>query len=337
MRVLPAVLTIVAAACCALPAHAQDDLWAPGAEMLVPGSWYFGSGYRYQTIKLPRIDNAMRALPNPGALATLEPEFSANGFNASVGYVYRESVYPAWLGRNLRVEVNGWWATGNYQSSGGDFGTIPAISLIRIDGLNSGLAGLHLNTTSSIRVVSQQWQLALRAATDYPLSQQWFLSPEIAIIGGRQLDDYKLFESGQQTAAFNDQRIYDLNTTRIGGHGGARLTYKPISTIALHVSGYAGMVHTSASLRALEVFSTGTPVVINVESNRSTPAFITGGQVGASVTGGYFILSVAGGIDYTSKVAGVRVPTFADVAPISIVFDSAVNYHVMATLKLRLP
>ena len=337
MRVYRTVLAAVALAGFAPSAEAQEDLWAPGAEMLVHGNWYAGAGYRYQTIRLPRIDNAMRALPNPGALATLEPDFPANGFNGSVGYVHREGAYPAWLGRNLRVEVNGWWVTANYQSSGGNFGTIPAISLIRIDGVNSGLAGLHLNTTSTIRAVSQQWQLALRAASDYPLSQQWFLSPEIAIIGGRQHDDYKLFESGQQTFAFSDQRIYDLNTTRIGGHGGARLTYKPINTIALHVSGYAGMVYTSASLRALEVFSTGTPTVINVESSRTTPAFITGGQVGASVTGGYFILSVAGGIDYTSKVAGVRVPTFADSAPIGIVFESAVNYHVMATLKLRLP
>lgn len=337
MRLSPSLFAAIAVAGFALPAQAQDDLWAPGAEMVLHGNWYIGSGYRYQTIRLPRIDNAMRALPNPGALATLEPDFSAHGFNGTVGYVYRQGVYPAWLGQNLRVEVGGSWVTSNYQSSGGNFGTIPAISLFRVDGVNSGLAGLHLNTTSSIRVVSQHWQLALRAASDFPLTPQWFVSPEIAIIGGRQFDDYKLLETGQQTFAFVDQRTYDVNTTRIGGHGGARLTYKPINTIALHVSGYAGMLYTRASLRALETFSTGTPLTINASDSRTAAAFITGGQVGASASAGFFILSVAGGIDYNSRVAGVRVPTFADTGPIGIVYDNAVNYHVLVTLKLRLP
>lgn len=337
MRLLRTVLVAVSAAGFAFPAQAQEDLWAPGAEMLIPGHWYFGSGYRYQTIRLPRIDNAMRSLPSAAALTTLEPDFAANGFNGSIGYVYRQGAYPAWLGQNLRVEVSGWWVTANHSSTGGNFGTIPAISLFRIDGVNSGIAGAHLDTSSSIRVVSQQWQIALRAATDYPLAPQWYLSPEIAIIGGRQLDDYKLFERGVQTATFNDQRIYDVNTTRIGGQFGTRLTYKPINTVALHVGGYVGMLHTSASLKALEVFSTGTPVIINVSDNRSAAALIAGGQAGIAISGGFFTISLVGGVDYNSKVAGVRVPTFADSAPISIVFDNAVNYHAMATLKLRIP
>ncbi|HEY7608879.1 MAG TPA: hypothetical protein VIF14_06570 [Alphaproteobacteria bacterium] len=337
MRLPRTVLAAVSLAGLALPAQAQDDPWAPGAEMLVPGKWYFGAGYRYQTIRLPRIDNAMRSLPSAAALTTLEPDFNAHGLNGSIGYVYRDGAYPAWLGQNLRVEVNGWWVTSNYQSTGGNFGTIPSISLFRIDGVNSGISGAHLDTSSSIRVVAQQWQIALRAATDHPLTPQWFVSPEIAIIGGRQNDDYKLFERGVQTATFNDQRIYDVNTTRIGGQFGSRLTYKPINTVAFHVGGYVGVLHTSASLKALEVFSTGTPVIVNVNNDRSAAAFITGGQVGAAVSGGFFTLSLVGGVDYNSKAAGVRVPTFADSAPISLVFDSAVNYHAMLTLKLRIP
>lgn len=305
--------------------------------MLVPGSWYAAAGYRYQTIKLPSIVNAMRAVPSAAPLVTLEPEFDAHGINGSIGYVYREGRYPAWLGRNLRVEVNGWWVTANHLSEGGSFGTIPAISLIRIDGVNSGLAGAHLNTLSTIRAVSQQWQIALRAATDYPLAPLWFVTPEIVVLGGRQFDDYKLFERGQQTVMFNDQRFYDVNTTRIGGHGGARLTFKPTGTIALHVGGYAGMLHTSASLQALEVFSTGVPLILNVSHDRSAAAFVAGGQAGAAVSAGYFIISVVGGVDYNSKVAGVRVPTFADPAPISLFYESRWNYHVMASLKLRLP
>jgi hypothetical protein len=329
-------LAAVVAATISLPASAQE-LLAPGAERFQNGYWYIGTGYRFQTLKLPRIDNAMRALPSANALVSLRPEFSAHGMSGYVGHAFQQGSYPVWAGENLRVELIGWWVTTNHRAAGGETGDITSISLLRIDGINSGLAGLHLDTQSTIRAVSQQWQIALRLATDYPLAPQWIFSPEIAVLGGLQNDDYKLFERGQQTNLFQDRRAYDVNTTRIGGHVGGRLTFKLVEWFAVHVAGYAGAVHTEASLRAFEELNTGIAVTnVSVSTSRTALAFITGGQAGFTVSTGYVILVVSGGVDYNSRVAGVRVPTFADPGSIGIKFTRELNYNVMATVKVRL-
>ena len=228
--------------------------------------------------------------------------------------------------------------TANHQFASAAPGTITNISLVRIDGVNSGLSGLHLGTESTIRATSQQWQAALRMMTDYSLSPDWIFSPEIAILGGRQNDNYKLFERGQQTFLFNDRRTYDVDTTRIGGWIGSRVSYKPIAWLALHVGGYIGAAHTEASLRAFEELSSGGGLTnVSVSTSRSALALIAGGQAGVTIgSGGPVIFVVSGGVDYNSRVAGVRVPTFADPGPISVKFDSAWNYNVTATVKLRL-
>jgi len=318
-------------------AYAQEIV-TPGADMVVPGDWYVAPGYRNQSIKLPRIDNAMRALPSANALVSLRPEFTASGINGTIGYAFRENTLPLWMGTNVRAEVTGYWVTANHKFAAETPGTIPNISLFRIDGVTTGLSGLHLGTQSTIRATSQQWQAALRMLSDYALAPQWILSPEIAIVGGRQNDDYKLFERGQQTNLFNDRRTYDVDTTRIGGWVGSRITYKPIAWLALHAGGYVGAAHTSASLRAFEEFNSGVGITnVSVSTSRTTLALIAGGQAGVTLgSGGPVIFVVAGGIDYNSRVAGVRVPTFADPGPIRIEFQGAWNYNVTATVKLRL-
>jgi hypothetical protein len=304
--------------------------------MVQEGFWYVGTGYRFQTIKLPPIDNAMRALPSRNALITLEPDLSAHGVNGSLGYAFRPGAFPAWLGQNVRAELIGWWVTANHSFEGAAPGTITSISLLRVDGVNSGLAGLHLGTQTTIRAVSQQWQIALRFVSDYSLAPQWIVSPEIVALGGRQNDDYKLFERGQQTALFQDRRTYDVNTTRIGGHVGGRLTFKVVEWFAVHVGGYAGALHTDASLRAFEELSVVGVTYASASASRTALAFIAGGQTGITISAGYVILALSGGIDYNSRVAGVRVPTFADPGPISIKFTRELNYNVMATVKVRL-
>lgn len=337
MQLRSAVL-ISALVAAAVPVAQAQELIEPGAEMMVPGHFYFGAGYRFQTIKLPRIDNAMRALPSAAALISLRPEFSAHGANGSIGYAFREGMFPAWLGQNQRVEVGGYWVTTGYKSAAGSFGTISSISLIHVDGANSVLSGLHLNTSSSIRATAQRWQLWLRFATDYPVAPNWIVSPEIAIIGGKQYDDYKTFEQGQQTAQFRDSRTYDVNTTRLGGHVGGRLTYKLREWLAVHLGGYVGALHTDATLRAFEEFQlvSVSTTFRTVNTSRTALAFIAGGQAGVTIGfGGPVILVISGGIDYDSHVAGVRVPNFADAGAIGIKFRPEVNYSAMATLKIR--
>ncbi|MCW5772798.1 MAG: hypothetical protein KIT16_14230 [Rhodospirillaceae bacterium] len=336
---LRATLVAAAAFATAIPAASAQELIEPGAEMMVGGNFYVGGGYRFQTIKLPRIVNAMRALPSANALLSLRPELAGHGANGSLGYAFRDGTFPAWLGQNQRVEVGGYWVSTGYASAAGNFGSIASTSLILVDGSNSVLTGLHLDTYSSIRVTAQRWQLWLRFATDYPVAPQWIVSPEIAIIGGRQYDDYKTFERGQQTFQFRDSRTYDLNTSRIGGQVGGRVTYKLREWLAIHVGGYVGALHSEASLRAFEEFQLvgGTTTYTTVNASRSTMALIAGGQAGLTIGfGGPVILVLSGGIDYDSRVAGVRVPTFADGGPAGITFKPEVNYTAMATLKVRI-
>jgi len=342
----------------AAPARAESDgaiFDTPGAAMRQPGRLYGGVAFQYDSLGFGRVASPVPVFSGMTDLGTAgEGKFrvDSHGPQANIGYGFGDGTLPAWLGRNFRIELQGGWGRGTGSVGGTSRSVVTAgpIAFDTVDRVFSAPTTVDLSFEGKLHV--DRWRTELRAATDFALMPDLFLSPTIGLFGGRtgttcelrSIVNYPAFGA----SGANDVRASVNWSDVIGGTVGAALTYKATPSLAFFVSGHAGLSHRTASMNS---FDCSTFVNVGgaltcaqngrVASERRTAiAFNGGGKIGVLFSaGGWFILGVTGDIDHDSRVPGYQARqnlANATEAAARLVFTREINHSVTARITLLL-
>lgn len=313
--------------------------------------FYIGGGFMHQGLQTRFTGGGFQVIAGAVAFGTplganpadFSQRLAQYGFTASAGYVFRDGVVPPWIGRNFRVELDGWYVDGATRENGG---TVPAgtnVVLYNLAGVipPGSIGVLGGDMTSSLRLVASQFRVNLGVASDIDLSPNLVLTPSIAAYGGRTFINFEL----QQNIVGLPLPTYNLHAHThwwdIGGKIGAKLTYKVTPWLGVHVGGDASLAHRHAQVDASDAVSfVGTTSSIDVSRNRL--AFMAAGHVGVSALyGNFLVLTVQGTAEYDHRQPRFVPPSTggavaAAASPATLGFKSVVNYRVMAEIKIKL-
>ena len=341
----------------ATTAHAQEYLGAPGAEMWQNG-WYVGAGYRWQRDSLSTFDHQVFFRDTNGVFQPahrIELHVIKHGPNALIGYALPDGTLPAWLGRNVRVDLGGWYVVGDGEGSSFRQGRVTAFRTTRINGITNlvGAGGGGESSRVSVRVTTADWRLNLRAATDFTVREHvLFFSPWVAVMGGQAQSKYsqRYDDTFGQVNALNAK----IRSDEIGAQLGGKFTVKATPWLAFNLGGFAGFLHRRAHMNGSDCFSVGGPTVpcntppaaifftSSVSETRSRTAFVGGGEAGiAFAPGDSWQISLTGSIAYDSAVPSYRGPvagptTGSQGTPSGVKFTGEIGYAVMARFALKL-
>jgi hypothetical protein len=344
-------LRFLAVTCCfalgAGPALAQDK----ASTLFEPtgwGSFYLGTGYRYEHLEMPRFGLGFRtANPSPFSLATIttdhRPEIDAHGPAAHFGYILRDGTLPPWLGRRIRAELSGWYVTGastDGQSTGKfNTGIISTLDNRAIGVITTSPALVQI--ASSLKSTFDGYHLGLRFRSDFELSPSWVLTPELGVVGGNSTVHYSLNQIESGATFWRYEATSKVMWHDIGGTIGMRVTYKATPSLHVHIAGHASIADRHVTFSAGDALSLFGPTVgSTVSGSASRTAYLGGGEVGATFSpGGTWSLGLVGGIQYDSSVPSIRIGSYSVASkapPPSLFFGGQIGYYVMANATIRL-
>jgi hypothetical protein len=195
-----------------------------------------------------------------------------------------------------------------------------------------------------LRIFRESWSLGLRVASDVRLNQDWVLTPQITLYGGRTADTFKY---AMQYGTYNPIHVVHerIRTREIGGDFAAALTWRASPWLSFNVTGRVGVVSLASDMNGRDCHSSkscvsGTAVSQIVSDSRSRVGLRAGGGVGANIDLGYVMLSISGFVSYDSAIAGIRNPAFRSAPPVRqprahLYFDDGLRYG--GVLALRMP
>lgn len=337
------LLSVAVAALLAAPAAAQEIYGTPGAEMWQQGGFYAGGGYRSNFFRIPGFTSGTTAFLTSRILFGHNFERTNDfGGTGRIGYSLRDGSLPAWLGRNVRIELaGGYGVTGQTNSPPQTVTT--NWTMVSVNGLIVVSDIDQATITSSAKVTQSAWQVLLRMTSDFDIWGEGVLlfSPSLAILGGNQDRKFSMYERFATTNASHTVTAR-LDTTEIGGQLGGRFTYRANWWLAFYAGGHVTLAHRNTNLNANDCFGAGvvcngSVFVTSTSQSRSTFVAAPGGEIGAIfATGGPILLALAAGADYDYRNPGIRLPNFGDRAPASVVYGSTVVWNVQAKFIVKL-
>jgi hypothetical protein len=357
-------LTLIAAACAvavSLYGRAAAEGPPPAAYVYPPSvypqdGFYVGGGFMHQGLQTRfaggvRFQNSATVSDGVvrGDSVDIAKRLSQYGFTAMAGYGFRDGAMPAWLGRNFRVQVAGWYVEGqardsqSFQNTGANF--VPGVGVVNLAGTYvTGGTTFSTNAPfglqSDYRLVANQFRVNLVFASDIDLSPSLILTPSIGAYGGRTFINFEVSQTNFGSVRYGLHAHTDWYD--IGGRIGAKITYKAAPWFLVHFGGDASLAHRHATLDASDGTTlSGVITTSTVDISRNRLAFMAAGHLGASALyGNWLIVTLMGTAEYDHRQPRFVSPSAATVggptSPASLGFRSVVNYRVMAEAKFRL-
>lgn len=342
------------------PAHWLYD--GAATTPLEQGQFYAGFTLHGGVQQLPRFSGTqsfydLTALPLGAPSFT--PDIAGVQPGGEIGYVFRDGIFPRWMGSRVRAAVYGSYL----HAEASDSRSIrpPQVAYALVSGTFLGVAFLPPGTTfaETLKVEREAFQLGLKLESDIALGANLSLTPAVAVFGGRTHDSYTHtsvlanffpgFDAGP--TQLNER----LRTREFGGHVGARLTWQVLPGWALHLGGTAGPVWLRTRMTAEDCLSdagvppgtpcgpsNGTLLSSSAADTRSTVGFRGTASLGLAVDLRYALVSLGGFMRYDSRIPGVENPqrtgpfTFAPLPPARIRFADGFAYGGFLTLRVTL-
>lgn len=319
-----------------------DTTWLSGTTNVVSkdGRWYIGTGAAGGAFNMPNWNStAATRVPNTALAPNVGPvRFSANvGFvapGATLGYVFRDGSLPAWMGQRVRVSF-----TGSYIGGWGSDRTSTVLSpssrtyYTTVDGRFGAANGSNnaFVRSESLKIDQSGFELALRLASDFPVSSGMTLTPSLGIFGGHTRTNFD-FAGSLASQQFGINTVAHTITQRLTGwkaglDAGLGMTVRPWRNIALTLAGRGGVYWTRARLNSSDCYQSGVGVsqcttaqgaaftgvqyATSAQDSGSAVGFV--GTVHGAIS--YYtdgmVLSFGGFFSWQSAIAGVRNPVNA--------------------------
>lgn len=311
--------------------------------------------------RLPRFNSTFTMFSPSVFLGAppLSPSVTGVEPGGEIGFAFREGTFPAWAGNRVRVALFG----AAYHAQGKTFGSarFEAGSTFVMYGVN-GSRFTALTTTvggeivEELKVEREGYRIGLKLESDVALGSGLTVTPVVAVFGGHASDKYTLtggiaFDSGGIAPTAMNER---LRTDEVGGHLGARATWRFRPGWALLFGGTAGPVWLRARLTAENCFNTG--ATFANECGPSNPTFRTSqaadrasatgfrgtATLGLAATLAPAIVSLGGFMRYDSRIPGIENPQsqdpsfFGSLAPARIRYAGGFAYGGFVTLRIPL-
>jgi opacity protein-like surface antigen len=323
-----------------------------GAAPFGGDGWYVQFGGKGEVQHQPRYVSNLFA-PNGASVGTYSPKSTLFGPTGALGRVFADGTFPAWLGRNVRLELSGGWQGGGSKTNASTLGISGGGTYMTLTGTPIGYGfGANARVDGTLEHRQDQWELALTLRSDYALAPAWTLSPHVSITGGANNSDYLMRELSIIAPLFNRQLIEEkLRTTHVGLRAGATLTWQATAAARLNLGGFVGFaqqwtrysgVNCSAATN-VEFGSCNDPatggalafVKSSLSSTASSLAFLAGAHAGGSYDFGWMIVSLSGHYRYNSQVPGIRHPSPGDPRAAGAIFTGEHAYG--GTVKVTIP
>jgi hypothetical protein len=314
--------------------------------------------------QMPRFSSGFAL--SPGGFGSVTQRGLSDDKNAAfaqpggtIGFAFGDGTFPAWMGNRVRVAFSGSYVSGWSQTN--QSFAIPAVGSLQIAMVGgtaspgAGYGGFPI-FTDSLRIEREGFNLALRLASDLPMTPSLSLSPSISVFGGQTTDTYKYIANIVGTAGIGAPYNLDesIRTREIGGDLGLTATWQFAPGWALNLGGTAAVVWSRSRLSASDCVNIAvTPsdacgrsnpslVTSSGSESRSTVGFRGTGAVSISADMRFAVLTVGGFARYDSRIAGVSNPQLLATSlatqltgPARIFYDSGFAFGGM--LNLRVP
>jgi hypothetical protein len=311
--------------------------------------------------QLPRFNSTFTMFSTTAFLGPprLSPSVTGVQPGGEIGFVFRDGTLPAWAGSRVRAGLFG----SAFHAEGKSYGSarFEPGSVFAMHGVN-GSRFTSLTTTiggeivEDLKIVREGFQIGLKLESDFALSRDLYLTPVVAVFGGRIIDHYTMtggivFDSGGIAPTALRQ---NLRTNEFGAHLGARMTWRFRPRWALHLGATAGPVWMRTRFSAENCFNSSAPP--GGQCGPSNPTFRTAqandtasatgfrgtATVGLSADLAPAIVSLGGFMHYDSRLPGAENPQntdpnfFGSLAPAHIRFAGGFAYGGFITLRVPL-
>lgn len=315
-------------------------------------SFYIGGGFQIGTTKgydwttLPRRD-APNGNPAPGDILNFQTGDTVTGGTGHLGFVFPESLLPAWLGRRFRIELSGGYTRGKSRQSRDEPPT-RAFAVLPLDGsfvLANNAFPVRYAGDQTVR--NQGQSVGVRIASDFNIAGRFWLTPSLHV-------GYSKQETRLTTNYVADQILFpglvfpvDLQETltrrSINGTVGLHLTFRASAWLSIFAGGRVGVSRAMAKYNGNDCFGTSpVPAPCNgfIATSVEDRANRTGLQAGVSGGVSLFlfrrvILSTIFDAQYDSNLMRIRYPNELDRRPASIEFQS--GWSLGGRINLTIP
>ena len=325
----------------------------PKAVMSSSGLYLWADG-SYQSINLPTYALGWRTTVFPSVSYTnysnsFDPRPTGYGISGGVGYVFQNTIWPNWMGRDVRFEIGGSYV----QAQDSQSGTGPSVlehASQAVNGFTSGnvLCAARCFSSAQLQTDYDSWRINGKIAGDHNFLGM-IVTPSMALFGGRTNVDQRLSQSLIDNALgplANQDYVANsaLHWTEWGAKFGIDTTV-PLGNggLALGLGGYIGLAQRNVSLSASnQAAQAALPAsTLNVEANKG--AFLANAETSLiyrpsqTVSFRAFV-----GLNYDSDVPGIEGPvppaTFiagVQATPASIKYASETSYYAGGGLTVK--
>ncbi|HEY7608705.1 MAG TPA: hypothetical protein VIF14_05685 [Alphaproteobacteria bacterium] len=362
------VVAVALGAALCEPAQAEA-IWlnAPLSTPIVQGQWFLGAGVIGGVYRPPDWNSNVES--NSGSVPLGPTKFSVStgmlGPGGTIGYTFRDGMFPAWMGTNVRIALSGMkWDGDGSSSKSRHFAGTDRARITAIDGrvgFSNPVGGAGFNFDETLRQEFDAFEIDLRLTSDRPIGPNLVLIPTVGVFGGSSREKYEsdfIFSQPAFVTApgFVHERV---NSDRIGADLGLGLAWQATSYLRFGIAGRAGFhwvqsrltaddcwrnvaLLTSCSL-ASGTFVAGSQFATTASDRRSTVGFRGSATTGVTLDGGWIQAQLGGFFTFDSASPGVVNPTAGtavtptNVGPAHIRFASGYSAGGFFVVRIGLP
>ena len=322
-------------------AYADMGLTPRTKAWINPGeTWYVGLGVGVLVYDLPEFAHNDRTGSGDSVL-DVSPNVLSAGPSGRIGYIFPSPP----IGQNFRVEVSGAYITGDATDTEVKGGS--GITVVAIDGSAAVTgSGAPFTTVATLKTEYDQYEIAARVLTDFPLAPDVTVTPSVAFFGGKAETTYFADEEITRIAGgfFEEFVNESTRTRRLGGELRGDLSFELApNTTTLNLGVGVQVVNMRTKLKGNDCGDSGSgggcdgalflTTVTDTDTEWSYNAGLSAGVTQAVFP--WMELTLAGIARFESDVPGIRNPTAANLAPASTKYDSAVHYGFYLVLTAQ--
>jgi hypothetical protein len=295
------------------------------------GRFVVGLSIRGGVQQLPRFNSTKSNFATLGGSLFHDGRFDPNVQfvqpGGSIGYIFRDDTWPAWLGRRVRASLYGSYVYGTWSRhvqtetpavGGGVIAGIGGITFV--SGPNG--AGVPFRLDESLRIVREGFDVGLKLESEVPLAPDLSLSPGIALFGGHTFESFDFHHSYTAIGVTAPGSVSErLRTIHLGFSLGATLNWQVRPGFAFYAVGHAGPIWQRSRLTGEDCLNNGNFPIgslcsaanlpfqsSSVSDTRSAVGFRGGATLGVAMDFRYAIVNVGSFMRYDSHIPGVRNP-----------------------------
>lgn len=313
--------------------------------------WADGS---YQSVNLPAYALGWRTTVFPSVSYTnyansFDPRPTGYGISGGIGYVFQESIWPSWMGRNVRVEIGGSYVQANDTQSGIGPSALEFASQA-VNGVTSGnvLCAALCYASGRLQTDYDSWRINGKIAGDHTVGGVT-VTPSMSLFGGHTDVNQRLSQSLINTALgplANQDYVANssLQWTEWGAKLGLNATI-PLGTggFALGLGGSTGVAYRDTELSASNQIALAALPASTLAADSTRSAFLANLETSLMYRPRQAIsLRVFAGLNFDSDVPGIAGPVppaaFAagvQATPASIKFESETSYYAGGGLTVK--